>query len=388
MQAERDKRETVLVIHNTAHYIALHYREFIQSLLHRGYQVQIAAPQDAAFAELESLGARCHDFPLSRRGTNPIRELRSVVYLSIMIQRTKPLIVFNYSIKPVIYGSFAAGLRRVPYVYSMITGLGYMFGDKAETRVMRRIVIALYRHVLKKNTKVFFQNSHDRDVFVQHGILQPDRAVVLNGTGIDLQNFRPGPRKPSDNSGGLVFLLVSRLLWEKGIAEYVSAAEQLKKRYPQSRFQLLGPIDDNPSAITKAQLDEWHQNGAIEYLGQTTDVRPYLRRASVFVLPSYYREGRPRSILEAMAVGKPVITTDWPGCREPVTNGVNGFLVPPKDAEKLCSAMERFVQKPGLVKKMGNASRKIAESDYDVHQVNKKILSYFPQIERANCCVA
>lgn len=366
----------MLVTHNTAHYIAMHYLEFIQSLLDRGYQVEVAAPRDAAFRTLGSLGVRCHDMPLSRRGMNPFRELRSVVSLWRLARRIRPRILFNYSIKPVIYGSFVAGVCRVPYTYSMVTGLGYMFGAEGTAgRALKRLVIALYKAVLKNNRTVFFQNTHDRDMFVSHGLIDDSRTAVVNGTGIDLERFQPGapPARPA------TFLLVSRMLWEKGVREFVSAAAKVRASFADARFQLLGPIDDNPSAIGRPQLEEWQRNAGVEYLGETTDVRPYLARATVFVLPSYYREGRARSILEAMAMGKPVITTDWPGCREPVKDGVSGFLVPIKCATKLAAAMERFLREPGLVEAMGRESRAIVEQEYDVHQVNRAILSHFPE---------
>ena len=371
-----------MVTHNTAHYIALHYLEFIRRLLERGYQVLIVAPEDPAFATLRTVGAQCHHLPLSRRGMNPLRELYSVYRLWRIVRTARPLILFNYSIKPVIYGSFVAGLCRVPYAYSMVTGLGYMFGRggvKGDT--LKKLVIAFYKRVLKHNTRVFFQNAHDRDVFIDNHLMESDRAVVVNGTGIDLNEF-----KPATASKEPVFLLISRMLWEKGIDEFVTAARLVKQEFDKARFQLLGPIDDNPAAIQADQLRQWQREGAVEYLGETSDVRPYLKQALVFVLPSYYREGRPRSILEAMAMGKPVVTTDWPGCRDPVVDGVNGYLVPVRDSAGLAAAMRKFLTDPGLALDMGRESRKMAEKDYDVHQVNKRILSYFPKTGLDSCC--
>jgi glycosyltransferase involved in cell wall biosynthesis len=369
-----------VVTHNTAHYIALHYMEFIESLVALGYCVQIVAPRDKAFQVLEEAGAQCHDFPLSQRGMNPLRELYSVYFLWRLLRRLNPVVVFNYSIKPVIYGSFVAGRCGVPHVYSMVTGLGYMF---AKDSVLKRLVLSLYKRVLKYNEKVFFQNTHDRDEFLSHRLLEPRDAIVVNGTGIDLHKFHPVESIQETP----VFLLMSRMLWEKGVEEFVVAAGALREAYPQARFQLLGPVDDNPSAIPREQLDRWQLEG-VEYLGETADVRPFLERATVFVLPSYYREGRPRSTLEAMAMGKPVITTDWPGCRDPIQHGVNGYLIPVRNSNELRLAMERFLVDEDLAPKMGKQSRRIVEREYDVHEVNRQILAYFPNSGESGCYAA
>lgn len=369
-----------MVTHNTAHYIAMHYMEFIEALVTSGYRVLVVAPRDEAFRTLESAGAECHDFPLSRRGMNPVRELYSIWFLYRFFRRVRPTAVFNYSIKPVIYSSYIAGRCRVPNIFSMVTGLGYMF---SRNNALRDLVLALYRRALKYNDKVFFQNTHDRDVFLSNHLIDPGNAVVVNGTGIDLRKFRPAapPTAPP------VFLLISRMLWEKGIREFVAAACSLKVRYPDAQFRLLGPIDDNPSAISKEQLERWSSDG-VEYLGQTGDVRPYLEEAAVYVLPSYYREGTPRSILEAMAMARPVITTDWPGCRDPIEDGINGYLVPVRDAEALATAMEKFLLDDELAGRMGRESRRIAEQEYDVHDINERILSFFPKPGAQGCCAA
>ena len=380
MPPDQASRKSVVVTHNTAHYIAMHYLEFIQELVDLGYQVLVVAPRDDAFEVLETAGANCHDLTLSRRGMNPLRELQSIYLLYRFIRKIRPTIVFNYSIKPVIYGSYTAGRCRVPSIFSMVTGLGYMF---SRNNAFKDLVLAMYRRALKYNTKVFFQNTHDRDVFLSNRLMKEEDAVVLNGTGIDLIKFQPGPSRAAHP----VFLLISRMLWEKGIWEFVAAARALRASYGDAEFKLLGPIDDNPSAISRDQLQRWSGEG-VEYLGVTSDVRPYLEEATVFVLPSYYREGTPRSILEAMAMGKPVITTDWPGCRDPIEDGVNGYLVPVRNSDELRAAMERFLTDEGLAPKMGKESRRIVEKHYDVHDVNRKILSYFPESGAPDCYAA
>jgi len=223
---------------------------------------------------------------------------------------------------------------------------------------------------LPHNHAVFFQNRDDRDLFIRLGLL-PDksRAAIINGSGVDLDRFQEAPV----SSGPPLFLLIARLIRDKGILEYVEAAAILKKRHPQARFQLLGRHDSNPSAIGRQQLQSWQRDGVIEYLGETSNVAPHLAAAHVYVLPSY-REGTPLTVLEAMATGRPIVTTDVPGCRETVVPGENGFLVPAKSAACLAEAMERFIRAPELIRKMGRHSREIAVEKFDVRKVNSVIL--------------
>lgn len=366
----------VLIIHNTAHYIVMHYREFVERLLGMGYDVTVLTPCDPAWAVLEQMGVRCASLRLSRRGINPLTEIHSIIKIIRMVRKECPDILFNYSIKPVIYGSFAGRFLRVRKVYSMVTGLGYVFlGLNLRQQLLKHIVLHLYRFVLRGNDKVFFQNSQDRNTFVEAGLVTEEQAVTVNGTGIDVDAF--AMKKDvglGDDGRRPVFLMIARLLREKGVAEYAVAASIVKSRYQGARFLLLGPFDDNPSAISMDQVEQWTQEGAIEYLGETPDVRPYLERADVFVLPTYYREGTPRAILEAMAMGKPVVTSDWPGCREPVKDGDNGFLVQVRDAQDLARALERFIVEPELIGRMGVRSRERALERYDVRLVNDSII--------------
>jgi len=225
----------------------------------------------------------------------------------------------------------------------------------------------LYRRALRQNRSVFFQNPDDLDQFDRLRLLRSrSQAVLVNGSGVDLDHFRPLP--PVVNPP--VFLLMARLYREKGIREFVAAARLVKERYPQTRFCLVGSIDSNPSAILPVELEAWKAEGVIEHTPWVDDVRPFLAACSVYVLPSY-REGTPRTVLEAMAVARPTITTDAPGCRETVVDGENGFLVPVKDAQAVAQAMERFILNPELIGRMGRCARTIAEQKYDVHDVNR-----------------
>lgn len=345
--------------------------ELIKTLIAAGHQVTALGPEAGFESELAAIGAEYMQIPLQRTGTSPVKDAGTILALTEILRESKPDIVFSYAIKPVIYGSLAAWLAGVRNIYSMITGLGYLFtGQSAKQRLLYWLVHPLYRAALSKNRVVFFQNPDDLGLFKELKLVSPGgEQVIINGSGVDLSHFSysPAPTEP------LSFLLMARLIWDKGIGEYVEAARRLKKRYPQVYFKLLGAYDSNPAAIKSTDVEKWQKEGTIQYLGETKDVRPFLAEASVYVLPSY-REGTPRSVLEAMSMGRPVITTDAPGCRETVQDGVNGFLVPVKDAVALAEAMERFILKPELIRDFGIRSRIIAEEKYDVHKVNKVII--------------
>lgn len=260
----------------------------------------------------------------------------------------------------------------------MITGLGYVFLGHDSLRGLLSVAARWgYKKGLGHNYRVFFQNPDDLDFFLRRGIVQREQAIVLNGTGVDTQRF--APRAGPDPAFGVRYLMIARLLVDKGIREYVEAAVELRREEPRARCVLLGPRDDNPSAIEMRELEEWVHSGAIEYFGESEDVASVIADHDVFVLPSY-REGLPRAALEAMSMGKPIVTTDVPGCRETVQRGVNGFLVPPRDAVELRKAMQRFIVEPELIESMGNASRAMALSRFDVHVVNEQIVKVVTEV--------
>lgn len=347
----------------------------LRALLAKGLSVHVAVPDlsstEAIIDELISMGIQVHETGLQRTGTNPLSDVRTVVELQRLMRKIKPDYVLGYTIKPVIYGSVAAWLAAVPNRFALITGLGYAFtGDATGKRgVLRQLIQRLYRFGLSRCHKVFFQNPDDQALFRELGLLPkviPSR--VVNGSGVDVAEYpvMPFPEATS-------FLLIARLLGDKGVREYAQAAGMVKQEYPQARFRLVGWIDDNPDAINQQELDSWLQSGTLEFLGKLTDVRPAIAESSVYVLPSY-REGTPRTVLEAMAMGRPVVTTDAPGCRETVEEGKNGFLVAVQSVDELHSAMIRFLETPELVEQMGQHSRQVAEDKYDVHKVNEVML--------------
>ena len=346
--------------------------DLIRAMVELGHKVICLGPEAGFEQPLQELGADYRQIPLHRTGLNPLKDVKTLFSLRKVLKEIKPDIVFSYTVKPIVYGSIAAHMAGVRRMYALISGLGYVFiGQTFKQRLLTQIVAFLYRRGLKYNQVVFFQNPDDLHLFVSKSIVpKTAKPVLVNGSGVNIEKFAFAPPKLSP----VTFLLIARLIKDKGILEYVESARLLKQKYPDARFQLLGPLDINPAAITQEQLERWSKEGIIEYLGKTNDVRPYIADASVFVLPSFYREGTPRSVLEAMSMGRPIITTDAPGCRETVIDGRNGFLVSVKDVDALKSAMEKFIQEPDLISQMGKQSRIIAEEKYDVRKVNRVIL--------------
>ena len=362
----------IAVIASYAPSLANFRGELLASFFECGHEVVALAPDFEASSRgpLVAMGVQCVTIGLTRTGLNPLRDLVDFLGLTRVLRVLRPDIVLSYTAKPVIYGSVAARAAGVGPAYSIVTGLGYSFsGSSPRQAMIRGILKQLYRAALRTNRAVFFQNPDDLEVFRGQGLLGTTRAVLINGSGVNLEHFQEAPPRPSPP----VFLLMGRLLKAKGIVEYAEAARLLKARYPEARFHLLGPFDSNPDGIPFEQIKKWVSQGIIVYLGAIEDVRPFLADASVFVLPSY-SEGTPRSVLEAMAVGRPIVTTDAPGCRETVLDGVNGFLVPVRDIGALAAVMERFILEPDLIPAMGRMSRRFAEDKYDVHKVNAVIL--------------
>jgi glycosyltransferase involved in cell wall biosynthesis len=314
---------------------------------------------------------RCCVARLDRTGTSVFGDAVYLLDLVRFVRQEKPQIVFNRALKPVIYGSIAGRLTGVGDVCSLITGLGYAFlGSGWKQKTVGRIARALYRLALAGNKHVFFQNPDDLLLFSEWGIVRGHtRAVLLNGAGVDLDRFQPVPLP----EGCVTFLFVGRLLRDKGVYEYIEAAKTLRAMSLQARYVLIGAIDSNPASVKPDELKCWVGEGIVEWHGHVEDIRPWLTRCTVFVLPSY-REGSPRAVLEAMAMARPVVTTRVPGCQDTVDEGVNGFLVSARDPDSLVHAMAEFILRPELAQYMGANSRRIACERYDVRLTNKVIL--------------
>jgi glycosyltransferase involved in cell wall biosynthesis len=371
-----DPDGAVLVVGNQARSLTNFRGPLLQAMRERGHRVVAAAPRLSedldCVKELAGIGVVGRDISLSRTGLNGFADFRTIASLLRLMRQENPEVVLCYTAKPVIFGMIAASLARVPRRYALVTGLGYAFtvGGGAMRAVVRAVLMRLYRTAFRRTTKVFFQNHDDAALFRELGLLPAALpVVVVNGSGIDLRKFRPAPFP----HGPLQFLLIARVLSAKGIREYAAAAERVRKTRADVQFHLVGGIDSNPDAIPADEVKRWHQAGTVVWHGEVSDVRPHLAACHVYVLPSY-REGTPRSVLEAMAMARPIITTDAPGCRETVIEGENGFLVPPRTVEPLIEAVERFIDDPDLVAPMGRRSREIAQSKFDVGKINTQML--------------
>ena len=343
----------------------------LRALRAQGHQVIALAPGEhpEVAATLASWGVHYGPISLERTGLSLRRDGRDLVALRARLAALKPDLVLAYTIKPVVYGLIAARAAGVKRRYALITGLGYSFqGAGLRRRLLSALTAGLYRAALHGARRVIFQNPDDRALFVGRGLVTAAQTALVNGSGVDLKQFAPVPLPDAP-----VFLLIARLLRDKGIGEYIGAARQVRARHPQARFLLVGPLDPSPDSYTQADLDAWQAEGVIEYLGELRDVRPALAACRIYVLPSY-REGTPRTVLEAMALGRPVITTDAPGCRETVSDGVNGFLVPVGDAGALAARMDTLIGDPALAARMGEAGLRLAREKYDVELVNRSML--------------
>ncbi|WP_129561386.1 glycosyltransferase family 4 protein [Paraburkholderia dokdonensis] len=350
----------IALVCNTAWAIYTYRQGFLRALNAAGAQVTIIAPRDRTFEPLAEMGCNCVDLPVASKGTNPLDDLRTLLALFKHYRALNPDVVFHYTIKPNIYGSVAAWLARVPSV-AVTTGLGYVFIQKSRAA---QVAKRLYRFAFRFPREVWFLNRDDETAFRQENLLvHPERARLLHGEGVDLDEyaFTPLPEREE-----FAFVLIGRLLWDKGVGEYVGAARQLRARYPHARFRVLGPVGvDNPSAITREEVAAWEREGVIEYLGETADVRPYIADADCVVLPSY-REGVPRTLMEAGAMGRPIVATDVPGCREVVTDGDNGLLCAARDAAALAAALSRMLDMaPSARAAMAERGRKKIAKEFD-----------------------
>lgn len=347
--------------------------ELIQAIkAHNKMVLTVSAPLSKNLSQdFKSRGIQHCAVAFQRNGLNPLVDLKSCMSLYRLYKKEQPEFALAYTIKPVVWGGISARFAGVRF-YALVTGLGFAFqGEGLKRKFLTKLVSFLYKVSLSHATKVIFQNEDNRQLFVQRNIVPHEKTEVVNGSGVDISRFNHA-LLPELNSG-VQFLCIARLLGEKGLREYAEAAVFVKKRYPTARFILVGPEDTSPDGIPLDEVNQWVANGAIDYQGSTSDVRTFVEMSHVYVLPSYH-EGLPRSTIEAMAMGRPVITTDAVGCKETVKEGVNGFKVPVADAKKLADKMIWFIEHPEQIEPMGQASRKMTEDKFDVHKVNTRML--------------
>lgn len=366
----------VVIALNTAWNLVNFRAGLIRALVSAGYEVVAVAPYDEYVVRLTELGCRFVALPMDNKGTHPGRDSLLFFRFLKLLRRERPDVFLGYTVKPNVYGSLAARALGIPVVNN-VAGLGAVFiRDSWLTRLVR----LLYKIALSSSYHVFFQNNEDMRMFVEQGLVAADKVSRLPGSGIDLSSFCYVPILPMENRS-LRFLLVARLLWDKGVGEYVEAARMVRRQYPTAVFQLLGFLDvKNPTAVSSAQMDEWVKEGVVEYLGVADDVKPYLVAADCVVLPSY-REGVPRSLLEAAAIGRPIVTTDAVGCRDAVDDGVNGLLCRVGDADDLAEKMVQMIAfSPQSRATMGRRGREKVKREFDEKVVIQKYLDAIREI--------
>lgn len=373
-----DRKPKLLYVVNEAYFFMSHRLPVARAAQDAGFDVHVAAPAEHVWApdgfsvtEVEEAGFTFHEIKLSKRGQNPAQELRTFAGLLGLYRRLRPEVVHHLTIKPNLYGGIAARVAGVPAVVSAITGTGQIFVDDGPLAGARRVAVSrLLSYGLRHgNARAIFQNGEDMESFVERGIVLRERAVVIRGSGVNLQEFREVPEPDGDP----LVVMATRLIWEKGVREFVEAARALRGEGIEARFALVGGTHpSNPRSVPEEQLRAWSEEGVVECWGRREDMPDVLSQSHIVCLPSAYGEGVPRVLIEAAACGRPCVTTDIPGCRDVVQDGVSGVLVPPRDSVALGAALKRLIEEPKLRAQMGRAARRIAEADFDATNVARE----------------
>ena len=350
--------------------------ELLKALAQRSQKVYALSnnPTQREIDEIKSLGCEALHYPVARNGLNPVKDLNTWWFLKALLKKHSPAKQLSYTIKPIIWGGLAARNSGVEQ-YAMITGLGFAFQPGGVFKnALIRLVGSLYKMALKNAKAVIFQNRDNMQVFVDKGFVPSEKCFLVNGSGVDLTHYKLTPLPSAPH-----FTLIARLLGDKGIREYVQAARVVKQKYPQAEFNLVGPEDPSPDGISLSEVLNWSKEGVINYHGAASDVRPFIEKCAVYVLPSYH-EGMPRTVLEAMAMGRPILTTDVPGCREICLDKFNGFLVKPKDSKSLAKAIEKLVFNQRLIDKFGRNGRSHVIKNFANELVSKKFSEVYQSL--------
>ena len=345
--------------------------DLIKQIISCGYEVIVTGPNRDNVEKIEELGARFVEIPMNKNGVNPVHDIKYLLALKKLFKEEKPDVTFGYTSKPVIYGSIAAKLAKVPHIVAMVTGVGYAFTARTiKARIIKFIMSLLYKTAFCCSNIAVFQNSDDKKQFISEKLVNSKKTVVVNGSGVNTEKFTFAPYPEQ-----ITFFMLSRVMNSKGIREYLKACEIVKEQHPEVRFMLLGACEGIQDSISPEVLKGYVDRGVVEHFGETDTVTDYYKQCSVYVLPSY-REGTPRTVLEAMAMGRPIITTDAPGCRETVIDGKTGFLVPIKNANAVAQKMMEFINAPELISEMGAESLSYCKEKFDVNKVNEDMCKY------------
>ena len=360
-------RRLMFVVNNPAFFMS-HRVPVALAAQRAGYDVHVATMDGPAVADIQALGMTHHAIPMTRSGKHPLQELGTLLALVRLFRRVRPDVVHLVTIKPVLYGGIAARLARVRGMVAAISGLGFVFlSNSLKMRLVRSVVARLYRIALgHPNSRVIFQNANDRDLLKSLGAVRDAQVVMIRGAGVDLDAYRALPEPPAPP---VVVTMVARLLRDKGVQEFVQAAGLLRQRGLPVTMQLVGGVDSgNPASATQSEVDAWQRDGAVQALGERSDVAALYAASHIAVLPSY-REGLPKSLIEAAACARAVVTTDVPGCRDAIEAGETGLLVPVRDAQALADAIARLAEDPALRQAMGLAGRALAEREFNIERV-------------------
>lgn len=350
--------------------------DLIKKIISLGNSVTVTGPNQDNIERIAELGAKFVEVPMEKNGVNPLEDLRYTKNLYKLFRKEKPDVVFGYTSKPVIYGAIAARLAKVPHIASMVTGAGYAFTAKTlKAKIIKFIMSNLYKIAFRCANVAIFQNEDDATEFENEKLVKREKIQIVRGSGVNHEKF-PIAELPEK----ITFFMLSRVMYSKGIREYLEACRIIKSKYPDVRCMLLGACENIQDSISYEELKKYIDAGIIEHFGETDNVAEYYKKCSVYVLPSY-REGTPRTVLEAMSMGRAIITTDAPGCRGTVIDGKTGFLVPVKNAEAVAEKMEEFIKNPDLIKKMGAESAKYCRKKYDVNLVNADMCRYLKVME-------
>ena len=346
--------------------------ELIKAFILAGYKVTVLSAEASPEVEesITTLGANFKSYSIKRNAIDPVSDYGTLRELRAAYRELNPDLILAYTVKPIIWGGIAARKISGAKFVALVTGLGYAFqGTSLKRKLLNGLVTRLYRYALKNSKAVIFQNTDNRDLFVERNIVPAEKCHVVSGSGVSVTDFSKLPLP----DGPPHFLLIARLLGDKGIREYAQAAKIIKQKFPDTLFSLVGPADPSPDGIPEAEVMAWHDEGIIQYHGLVQDVRPFIADCHVYTLPSYH-EGMPRTVLESMAMGRPILTTDVPGCRETVEQDINGFLVPKQDAIALAERIEWFITNRDQWQRLADGSRKISEDKFDVDKVNADML--------------
>ena len=360
-------RRLLFVVNNPAFFMS-HRVPVALAAQQAGYEVHVATMDGPAVADIQALGMTHHAIPMTRSGKHPLQELGTLLALIRLFRHLRPQIVHLVTIKPVLYGGIAARLTRVPGMVAAISGLGFVFlSNSLKMKLVRAVVARLYRLALgHPNSRVIFQNASDRDLLKSLGAVRDAQVVMIRGAGVDLNEYRAQPEPPAPP---VVVTMVARLLRDKGVQEFVQAARLLRERGLPVTMQLVGGVDaGNPASATQDDVDAWQQEGCVRALGERSDVAALYAASHIAVLPSY-REGLPKSLIEAAACARAVVTTDVPGCRDAIEPGETGLLVPVRDVQALADAIARLAEDPALRQSMGAAGRALAEREFNIDRV-------------------